>query len=241
MGGEAVSKIPSETLELISSRVDAVDVIGRYVQLKTRGRKALGLCPFHGERTPSFSVDVERGLWYCFGCSEGGSVYNFLMRIEGLSFPQAVKKLADEVGVPLELNERSDPEADYRDRLRELLERTAQYYMELLLRSPLGAKAREYLEGRGLALETAEKFRLGWAPPSGDALVSKLSAAGYSRDDGVKAGVVRERSGKDLLRNRLVFPITSASGEVIAFGGRIIHPDPDKKTPKYLNTPETEI
>lgn len=236
-----MSKIPSEKLELISSRIDAVDVIGRYVQLKVRGRKALGLCPFHGERTPSFSVDVEKGLWYCFGCSEGGSVYNFLMRIEGLSFPQAVKKMADEVGVPLELNERSNPEADYRDRLRELLERTAQYYTELLFRSPLGAQARDYLESRGLKMETAEKFRLGWAPPSGDALVGKLQKAGYSRDDGVKAGVVRERSGKDLLRNRLIFPITSASGKVIAFGGRIIHPDPDKKTPKYLNTPETEI
>ena len=236
-----MSKIPSEKLELISSRIDAVDVIGRYVQLKVRGRKALGLCPFHGERTPSFSVDVEKGLWYCFGCSEGGSVYNFLMRIEGLSFPQAVKKMADEVGVPLELNERTDPEADYRDRLRELLERTAQYYSELLFRSPLGAQARDYLESRGLKMETAEKFRLGWAPPSGDALVGKLQKAGYTREDGVKAGVVRERSGKDLLRNRLVFPITSASGKVIAFGGRIIHADPDKKTPKYLNTPETEI
>ena len=97
-----MSRIPSEKLEEISSKVDAAEVIGRYVQLKTRGRKAIGLCPFHGERTPSFSVDLERGLWYCFGCSEGGSVYNFLMRIEGLNFPQAVKKLADEVGVPLE-------------------------------------------------------------------------------------------------------------------------------------------
>lgn len=236
-----MSRIATEKLDEISSRVNAAEVIGRYVQLKTRGRKAIGLCPFHGERTPSFSVDLERGLWYCFGCSEGGSVYNFLMRIEGLSFPQAVKKLADEVGVALELAEQEDPQARYRDRLRELLERTAQYYSELLLRSPLGQPARDYLQDRGLTLETAEKFRLGWAPSSGDALVRKLQGAGYSMEEGVEAGVVRQRGGRDLLRERLVFPITSAPGKVVAFGGRIITPDPDKKTPKYLNTPETSI
>ena len=236
-----MSKIPSETLELIASKINAADVIGRYVQLKTRGRKAIGLCPFHGERTPSFSVDLERGLWYCFGCSEGGSVYNFLMRIEGLSFPLAVKKLADEAGVVLNLEERDDPEATRRDLLREILERTAQYYSELLLRSPIGESARNYLLQRGLTLETAEKFRLGWAPGSGSALVSKLQEAGYSREDGVEAGVVRERSGRDLLRSRLIFPITNAPGKVVAFGGRVIEADPDKKTPKYLNTPETKI
>lgn len=243
MGDEttAVSKIPSETLDQISGKVDAAEVIGRYVQLKTRGRKAIGLCPFHGERTPSFSVDIERGLWYCFGCSEGGSVYNFLMKIEGLSFPQAVKKLADEVGVPLELGERDDPEANHRDRLRELLERTAQYYNELLLRSPLGEAARQYLTDRGLALATAERFRLGWAPSSGDALAKKLQQAGYTQKEGVEAGVIRERSGRDLMRGRLVFPITNAPGKVVALGGRIIEADPDKKAPKYLNSPETSI
>lgn len=236
-----MSKIPSEKLDLISSRISAADVIGRYVQLKVRGRKAIGLCPFHGERTPSFSVDMERGLWYCFGCGEGGSVYNFLMRIEGLNFPQAVKKLADEAGVPLELQEREDPESLRRDRLRELLERTAQYYSELLLRSPLGEAARRYLDSRGLSLKSAEKFRLGWAPSSGEALGQKLRQAGYDNRDGVEAGVVRESSGRDLFRSRLIFPITSVSGKVVAFGGRLIEDDPDKKAPKYLNSPETEI
>ena len=236
-----MSRIPSEKLEEISSKVDAAEVIGRYVQLKTRGRKAIGLCPFHGERTPSFSVDLERGLWYCFGCSEGGSVYNFLMRIEGLNFPQAVKKLADEVGVPLELSDADDPEARHRDRLRELLERTAQYYSELLLRSPLGKPARDYLEQRGLTLETAEKFRLGWAPPSGDALARKLEGAGYTAQDGIEAGVLRQRGNRDLLRERLIFPITNAPGKVVAFGGRIIQESVDKKVPKYLNTPETSV
>lgn len=236
-----MSRIPSETLDQISSKIDPLDVFGRYVQLKTRGRKATGLCPFHSERTPSFSVDLERGLWYCFGCSEGGSVFNFLMRMEGLNFPQTVKKLADEVGVHLELSEVTDPEALQRDRLRELLERTAQYYSEMLWRSPLGEPARAYLESRGLSKEIAEKFRLGWAPSSGQALKDKLLQAGYTLEEGIAAGVVRERSGRDLMRQRLIFPITNVTGKVVAFGGRTVEENLDRAIPKYLNTPETEI
>ncbi len=238
-----MSRIPSEILDAISARVDAVEVIGRYVNLKPRGRKAWGCCPFHGERTPSFTVDIERGLYYCFGCQEGGSVYNFLMKIEGLSFPQAVKRLGDEVGVEVVVEERDDPATQRRDLLRELLERTAQYYSELLHRSPLGLPAREYLEKRGLTIQIAEKFRLGWAPTGGEALLQKLEKAGYSLQDGVDAGVLRERQGRtrDLLRGRLVFPITNGQGRVIAFGGRILESRPDSKAPKYLNTPETEL
>lgn len=238
-----MSKIPSETLDAISARVNAADVIGRYVQLRKQGRKAIGLCPFHGERTPSFSVDPEKGLWYCFGCSEGGSVYNFLMKIEGLTFPQAVKKLADEVGIEVVAEEKADPATLHRDRLRDLLERTAQYYSELLQRSPLAEAARAYLKSRGLEPQTVQKFRLGWSPPSGDALLKKLQQAGYEPRDGVEAGALRERNGRfsDLMRARLVFPITNAQGKVIAFGGRLIANDPESKAPKYLNSPETEL
>jgi DNA primase len=237
-----LSKIPSETLDAISSRIDAVEVVGRYVQLKRSGQRYLGLCPFHGERTPSFTVDKEKALWYCYGCSEGGSVYNFLMRIEGLTFPQAVKKLGDEVGIEV-VAERSDPVSQRRDALRDLLERTAQYYSEMLHRSPLGEPARAYLRARGITAETAQKFRLGWALPSGDALLKKLQQAGYQPSDGVEAGVLRERNGRfsDLLRGRLTFPICSGQGKVIAFGGRLIESSPDSKAPKYLNTPETEL
>lgn len=238
-----MSRIPNETLDAISSRISAVEVIGRYVQLRQQGRKAIGLCPFHGERTPSFSVDSEKGLWYCFGCSEGGSVYNFLMKIEGISFPQAVKKLGDEVGIEVAAEEKADPATEHRDLLRELLERTAQYYSELLHRSPLGGPARDYLSHRGITSETAHKFRLGWAPPTGDALLRKLQQAGYKPEHGVEAGALRERQGRytDLLRGRLVFPITNAQGKVVAFGGRLIENDPESKAPKYLNSPETEL
>ncbi len=237
-----MSQIPNETLDAISSRLNAVDVIGRYVQLRQQGRKALGLCPFHGERSPSFTVDAEKGLWYCFGCREGGSVYNFVMKIEGLTFPQAVKKLGDEVGIEV-VAEEKDPASEHRDLLRELLERTAQYYSELLHRSPLGGPAREYLKQRGITSETAQKFRLGWAPPGGDALLRKLQQVGYRPELGVEAGALRERQGRftDLLRGRLVFPITNAQGKVVAFGGRLIESDPDSKAPKYLNSPETEL
>lgn len=235
--------IPDETLEAINSKVDILDVVGRYVQLKVRGHKATGLCPFHGERTPSFSVDGVKGFWHCFGCGEGGSVYNFLMRIEGLTFPQAVKRLADEVGVEIVQEERDDPATLRKNLLRELLERTAQYYTELLHRSPLGGSALQYLEQRGFSLEIATKFRLGWAPKGGEALLQKLRQAGYSTEDGIDAGVLRERNGrvKDLLRNRLIFPITNGQGKVIAFGGRLIESNPESKAPKYLNTPETEL
>lgn len=238
-----MSKIPSETLDAISTRVDAAEVIGRYVSLRKQGRKAIGLCPFHGERTPSFSVDPEKGLWYCFGCSEGGTVYNFLMKIEGLTFPQAVKKLAAEVGIEVEAEERADPAAEHRDRLRELLERTAQYYSELLHRSPIAGAARDYLKARGIHQETAHKFRLGWSPPGSEALVKKVQQFGYSLQEGVEAGVLRDRNGRfsDVMRARLVFPITNAQGKVVAFGGRLVENDPQSKAPKYLNSPETEL
>jgi DNA primase len=238
-----MSKIPSETLDAISARVNAAEVIGRYVQLRKQGRNAIGLCPFHGERTPSFSVNAEKGSWYCFGCSEGGSVYSFLMKIEGLTFPQAVKKLGAEVGIDVVADEQTDPAQQRRDSLRELLERTAQYYSELLHRSPLGGPAREYLKNRGISSETAQRFRLGWAPPGGDALLKKLQQAGYKADDGVEAGALRERNGRisDMMRGRLTFPITSGQGKVIAFGGRLIENNPDSKAPKYLNTPETDL
>ncbi len=238
-----MSKIPAETLDAISARIDATDVIGRYVQLKRRGRKATGLCPFHGERTPSFTVDQEKGLWYCFGCGEGGSVFSFLMKIEGLNFPQAVQRLGEEVGIEVVADDADDPEKLRRDKLRELLERSTQYYAELLHRSPLAESARTYLKARGIASATAQKFRLGWAPESGDALARKLKEAGYQAEDGMDAGVLRERYGKttDLLRGRLVFPITNGQGKVVAFGGRLIEVVDGSKAPKYLNSPETEL
>ncbi len=234
-----MARIPEQTVETILNRCNVEEVIGRYVKLKRQGRRLVGLCPFHSERTPSFSVDPEKGLFYCFGCQEGGGLFNFLMKVDGLSFPEAVKKMGDEVGVAVEFDEEETPEQTERKRLLELLERCAQYYHEMLLKSPLGRAALDYCSGRGLSSDMVEKFRLGWAPEGGQALAQKLKSAGYSRGDGVKAGILREKNGRvvDTLRGRLVFPISDAHGRVLAFGGRVL----GDGIPKYLNTPETDL
>ncbi|MGE0492162.1 MAG: DNA primase [Vulcanimicrobiota bacterium] len=234
-----IAKIPDKTVEAVLDRTSIADVVGRYVKLKKQGRRLVGLCPFHSERTPSFSVDPVKGLWYCFGCQEGGSLFNFIMKVEGITFPEAVRKMGAEVGVVVEADEEETPEQLHRKRLLELLERCAQYYHELLVKSPLGRAALDYCRGRGLSEAAVERFRLGWAPDGGQALVQKLQAAGYSLEDGLAAGVLRERGGRyaDTLRGRLVFPITNAQGKVLAFGGRVL----GDGQPKYLNTPETDL
>lgn len=238
-----MTRIPPETLDQIVARVDSAEVVGRYVQLKRQGREFVGLCPFHSERTPSFSVNPEKGLWHCYGCGEGGSIFRFIEKIEGLSFLEAAKKLGGEAGVEILFSEQIDAASEHRELLSQLMERSALYYSELLWRSPLAYDAREYLKGRGISTEIARKFRLGWAPVSGEALVKKLGQAGYELAHGVEAGLLRERRGRilDMLRGRLIFPITNASGKVIAFGGRLIESNQDVKAPKYLNTPETEL
>lgn len=238
-----MSRISQETLLAITARVSAADIIGRYVQLKKQGRELVGLCPFHAERTSSFSVNPEKGLWHCYGCGEGGSIFTFLEKIEGLSFVQAAKKLADEVGIEVVIDGLKDEKAERRELLLELLERAALFYSELLLRSPIASSAREYLAGRGISLESMQKFRLGWAPASGDALARKLLQAGYEQGLGVDTGLLRQRGSHyfDMLKARLVFPITGASGKVIAFGGRLLGSEKDASGPKYLNTPESEL
>lgn len=234
-----MARIPAKTIDEILDKASVADVLGRYVQLRRQGSRMVALCPFHAERTPSFSVDPEKGVWYCFGCQEGGSVFQFLMKVEGLSFPEAVRKLGEEVGVAVEATEEVTPEDLQRKRLLDLLERCALFFHELLLRSPLARPALEYCRDRGISDETIQKFRLGWAPEGGAALAVKLQEAGYSRQEGLEAGVLRERGGRaqDLLRARLVFPIADAQGRILAFGGRVL----GDGTPKYLNTPETQL
>ena len=234
-----MSRIPDQTIEQIMTRISIVEVVGRYVKLKRSGRRMVGLCPFHNEKTPSFGVDPERNLYYCFGCQAGGSVFNFLMEMEGLNFRQSVQKLGAEVGIEVVFTEDDSEEHESRKRLLELLERTAVYYHDLLFKSPLGKQGLEYCARRGLGRPIMEKFRLGWAPGDGKALAIKVKQAGYTEEDGVLAGVLRERGGKvqDTLRNRLVFPICDVQGRVVAFGGRVL----GDGTPKYLNTPETEV
>lgn len=235
-----MAKIPQEIIDDVVRRSDMLAVVGRYTQLRKQGSRYVGLCPFHSEKTPSFGVTPERGVFKCFGCGEGGGLLQFLMKAESLNFVETVQKLGSEVGVEVRIEERNDPEELARKRSLELLERCSHYYHDLLLKSPLGQPALEYLKARGLSLDTVKRFRLGWAPPTGQALLQKLQASGYSMEEGDAVGVLRMRNGRasDTLRGRVVFPICDVQDRVIAFGGRVL----DGETqPKYLNTPETAL
>jgi DNA primase len=232
-----VPKIPDETLNEILRRSDMVAVVGRYTQLRKNGAAFVGLCPFHNEKTPSFRVNPERGAFKCFGCGEGGGLFQFLMKIESLPFPEVVRRMGHEVGVEIVVEEQDDAETARRKRLLELLERCSHYYHELLIKSPLGKEPLEYLHRRGLDMTTIERFRLGWAPNGGTALLQKLTSSGYRPEEGDEVGVLRERNGRytDMLRARIIFPILDIQDRVVAFGGRVL----DDSQPKYLNSPET--
>lgn len=234
-----MSKIPQEQIDEIVRLTDFVQLVGRYTQLRQQGGSWLGLCPFHSEKTPSFRVNPERGLYHCFGCKEGGGVPQFLMKVESLTFVEAIRRLGKEVGIELEIEDSVDPEEGKKRRLYELLERCSLYYHELLLRSPLGREGLTYLERRGLDRAVMEKFRLGWAPPGGQALLQRLQKSGYGVEEGCLVGVLRESRGRvqDTLRGRVVFPIFDTQDRVLAFGGRLL----DESGPKYLNTPETLV
>lgn len=232
MGG-----IPEDIIDAVKDRVDIVELVGRHIALKKSGRRHLGLCPFHSEKTPSFNVSPERGSYYCFGCGEGGNAFTFLMRQGGLTFPEAVRSLAAEVGIAVP--ERSGPPAESREPLYEAA-RAANAYYRRAFDSEAGAVARRYLEARGFALETADHYGIGYAPDRWEGLVSELSGRKLL-EAGVRAGLVRERESGghfDMLRNRLVFPIADVHGRVIAFGGRALA---EGQEPKYLNTPESPI
>ena len=230
-------KIPDEIINEILRLADMVAIVGRYTQLRKNGASFVGLCPFHNEKTPSFRVNPERGAFKCFGCGEGGGLLHFLTKIENLPFPEVVRRLGHELGVVVVVEDSDDPDTARRKRLLELLERCSHYYHELLVKSPIGKEALEYLYGRGLDMPTIERFRLGWAPNGGTALLQKLTASGYKPEEGDEVGVLRERQGRftDMLRNRVIFPIFDVQDRVVAFGGRVL----DQSQPKYLNSPET--
>ena len=232
---------PSHFLDEIRTRVSLADIIGRRVKLTRRGREWLGLCPFHNEKTPSFTVNEEKGFYHCFGCQAHGSVFDFVMQQEGLSFPEAVEKLAAEAGVrmPVQSPEQAERERE-RATLQDVVEVAANWYQSLL-KSNAGRWARQYLEARGLSEDTVEEFRLGFAPDSRTALKEALLARKLSEQQLVDAGLlIRPDDGGaayDRFRNRVMFPIPDSRGRVIAFGGRTLGDAPAK----YLNSPETAI
>lgn len=237
-----MARIPEETIEAIRNRIDIVDLVGRYVSLRQAGRSFKGLCPFHHEKTPSFHVNPQLGIFHCFGCNAGGNAFAFLMRHDNLTFPEAVRALARECGIEVP-EERGEAEQGVGRRLREACAAADRFYRESL-RGPEGAAARAYLAERGLDDDACARFGIGFAPDRWDALVRALGAARVAAATGVQAGLVGEgqRGPYDRLRGRVIFAIRDVRGDAVAFGGRAL-PGADGRTPepKYLNTPESPL
>lgn len=234
---------PEEVLEEIRLKADIVDVISNYVRLTKKGKNYLGLCPFHSEKTPSFTVTPDKQMFYCFGCQTGGNVFTFLMKQENIGFAEAVKLLAEQTGVKLPEAGLS-PEQQARQRHKELIaelnKAAKDFYHETLLTSPHAQAARDYLNSRGIDRGAIESFQLGMALDGWSNLSRFLSTRGYSPVEMAKAGLVtlKEDGGTyDRFRNRVIFPILNVSGQVIGFGGRVL----DDSLPKYLNSPENEL
>ncbi|MDG4655502.1 DNA primase [Ectobacillus antri] len=235
-------KIPDEVVERVRQSVDIVDVISEYVQLKKQGRNYFGLCPFHGESTPSFSVSSDKQIFHCFGCGEGGNALSFLMKIEGISFSEAVQKVGEKVGVNV-AGYVGEPQVvdNAEGRMVEAHELLKKYYHHLLLNSQEGQIALEYLLKRGISKDLISKFELGYAGPAWDHGAKVLQKRGFSLVNMEKAGLVIENEQgegyRDRFRHRVMFPIHNAQGKTIAFSGRTLGDD----APKYLNSPETPI
>lgn len=235
----------TSVIERIKQKLDIVEEIGAVVALKKSGKAFKGLCPFHGERTPSFYVFPDKQDWHCFGCGERGDLITFVQKQQSLDFREALELLAERAGIPLDSAQRSETaeesaETAARKRLRALNEAAAIWFHHQLLQSTTAQYCRSYLDSRGVSNDSIAQWRLGYAP-DGDALVQYLVSVGYSAKEIVEAGLAREREAHRgggmyaYFRNRLIFPIRDARGQTIAFGGRAL----DGSNPKYLNTPQT--
>lgn len=237
--------IPEDKIEEVRRRADIVSLIGEYVALRKAGRNYLGLCPFHREKTPSFTVSPDKQMFYCFGCSEGGNAVSFLMKLNHLTFPEAVRQLAGKVGVVIPERSMSPEEKD-RYSLGEQIRRVnglAAEYFARMLQSPAGEGAREYLRKRGIEAEAISTFRIGLAPEGWQNLLDFLQKKGVPPKLAEQAGLAIARTGEgakghyDRFRGRLMIPIEDVDGHVIAFGGRVMGAD----EPKYMNSPESPV
>jgi len=243
--------IPTQTIEQIAAANDIVEVIGTYFPLKRAGSTFKALCPFHQEKTPSFTVSPSRQTFHCFGCGAGGSVFRFVMDYEHLDFPAAVKKLATRVGIPVIEERGSSPAEDDRQHetrraLVQLHAEAAEWFHENLVKAKIGAPAREYLKGRGIDRRIAKDWQIGFAPESWDAFLSWALERGYQQRFLLESGLITRRDESagddkayDRFRNRIMFPIHNDVGEVIAFSGRIL--DKEAEAAKYVNSPETPL
>ncbi len=232
---------PEELVEEVRMRSDIVDVISSYVKLQKRGGTYFGLCPFHNEKTPSFSVTPSKQMYYCFGCGAGGNVFTFLMEYENLTFPEAVRQLADRAGVELPQEEESEEARKRASRRARILEanKEAGRYFYYQMKGPGGKRAYEYLTGRGLTDETIRRFGLGYSNAYRDDLYQYLKHKGYDDELLKETGLVKieERGCHDRFWNRVMFPIMDVNGKIIGFGGRVM----GDGEPKYLNSPETKV
>ncbi|UCH74326.1 MAG: DNA primase [Rhodospirillales bacterium] len=233
---------PPRFLDDIKDRVALVDVVSRRVKLVRKGREHLGLCPFHNEKTPSFTVNEEKGFYHCFGCGAHGDAISFVQNTQSLTFLEAVEQLAGLAGLPM-------PEQTPEDKIREekrvglaeAVDAASRWFADQLRGAP-GEAARHYLSGRGLDEQAVGHFRLGFAPDSRDALKTALTGQGFAVEILVEAGLLRQPDDGgapyDLFRNRVMFPITDRRGRVVAFGGRLLG---DARAPKYINSPDTPL
>ena len=234
------------TLERVRTANDIVDVIGTVLPLKRAGANFVALCPFHKEKSPSFNVNPQRQIFHCFGCHKGGNVFRFLQEYENLSFPEAVRRLADRAKIPLEIDDNSAQSQNRptKDALISLHEQIALHWQKAL-GEPSGQIARAYLAKRGVTAEAIALFRIGYAPDAWDNTVLWAKAKHYELPLVEKAGLIIHKDGGgdahyyDRFRGRLMFPICDEQGRVIAFSGRIL--SGDEKTAKYVNSPETPI
>jgi DNA primase len=231
--------MPNDAVGEIKERLAIADVVGQHVKLHRAGKSLTGLCPFHKEKTPSFHVSSERGTYHCFGCGEGGDIFSFIQKVDGVDFKTALKMLAEKAGVRLEARQGTGDETSRRERLREAMQKAAQWYAGKLGGTP----AEAYATKRGLSKETVEKWSIGYAPDGWRGLLEALSLEGFKIEELLAAGLIKEADGKpgtyyDRFRDRLMFPISDIAGRVVAFTGRALSPD---EMAKYLNSPETAL
>lgn len=238
-----MAQIEEQVLEEIRQKADIVDVVNQYVTLRRSGSNYKGLCPFHGEKTPSFMVSPDKGIYKCFGCGAGGNVFTFLMNYHSQNFGEVVRELGRQVGVIVKYSESENSESEqWRVSLRRINQEANLFFQAQLKDPELGAEAREYLQQRGIEEYYQQRFQLGYAPQSWEALLNHLRKQGFELEQLQRSGLFKnsERSGKlyDFFRHRIMFPILSVNGDTLAFGGRTLDPDVGAK---YINSPETDI
>ena len=233
-----MSRIPQETIDRINDNADIVDIVSKSVDLKKRGRNFFGLCPFHEEKTPSFSVAPDKGIYHCFGCGKGGNAVNFIIENEKLSFVEAIQQLGQHLGIQVEFSG-SNESKNLFDNLYKIHEDASSLYHKTLL-SDRGKKALKYLMDRGLSLESIKLFSVGFAPESSKFLLNTIKSNGYDREVLEKSGLFGYSKSEffDRFRSRIMFPIWNSSSKIVGFGGRVFA---SEDPAKYMNSPETPL